>query len=338
MVNNMKSIEANAKGNLRTTSPVILILICGILCMLSVASETKSTGTLKFRVEEKKTVSFSKNEFRLQADDVRKSDNKNISTLEQNLKITAFGDVKIYIVWKDLTSIVSGPDPNSNDEFSSANITLLAKLDKIKKPILTWSRRIETLGGGKAGGPSSTIVASGKKISDFTRFYAVSGVYPFGKTISAGYAENQAFFLRVDKCQKPKASGIKALPREEKLISLLVAGTPKVKMAAAKKLGEMNSKVSVPYLLVEMRDKYGPIIYEDDPNSDDPHHKLVYVISNGKKVPYVDYHGPLFEAMHKISVPYFGNDAKWYAAIEGWIRENGMGDLLDKLTGPVKRK
>lgn len=129
-----------------------------------------------------------------------------------------------------------------------------------------------------------------------------------------------------------------ARTREQEFIWQLSNGTPQEKMDAATQLKQMRSMVAVPYLLVEMRDKYGPIIYEDDPDSDDPHKKLAFVIRDGKKVPYVDYHEPLFVALAELAIPYFGPDRKWYEALEAWVRHKNMGDLLDKLTSASKKK
>ena len=48
----------------------------------------------------------------------------------------------------------------------------------------------------------------------------------------------------------------------------------------------------------------------------------VSMIWKGEKVPYIDYHAPIFSALHHLAVPYFGNDATWFAAIDRWIAEN----------------
>lgn len=106
---------------------------------------------------------------------------------------------------------------------------------------------------------------------------------------------------------------------ENRLILQLVKGGPQEKMAAAKRLEQMRSKKAVPYLLLEARDRYPKIIYEP---GDNPHLPRAYVFQDGKKVPYVDYHEPLFSALSRIAVPYFEPDKDWFEAIDEWIKAN----------------
>ncbi len=109
---------------------------------------------------------------------------------------------------------------------------------------------------------------------------------------------------------------------EDRLIRQLRDGDPYEKMDAARQLEQRGVVRAVPQLLVEVRDKYPRPTYVEKPNSRFSHDYDAYMIWNGEKVPYIDYHEPLFSALSRLAVPYFGNDAQWFAAIDEWIAKN----------------
>ena len=109
---------------------------------------------------------------------------------------------------------------------------------------------------------------------------------------------------------------------EDRLICQLVNGGPGLKMMAAEELRRLGSTRAVPYLLVEVRDKYGPIICEPVENPQESHERKCFVYRDGVKTPYVDYHAPLFHALSVLSVPYREPDKAWFEEIEQWIDEN----------------
>lgn len=115
----------------------------------------------------------------------------------------------------------------------------------------------------------------------------------------------------------PSAQGLRA--EEDRLIRKLVEGGPREKMAAAVKLKRLGCKRSVPYLLAEARDHYPKVIIEGELCSPDV---KAFVIQEGKKTPYIDYHEPLFGALSTLAVPYFEPDRAWFEAIDTWIEVN----------------
>jgi hypothetical protein len=108
---------------------------------------------------------------------------------------------------------------------------------------------------------------------------------------------------------------------EDRLICQLISGGPDQKTAAAQQLELREVTRAVPYLLFEVRDRYGPITCEPVEGSGVSHDWDCFVYRNGKKVPYVDYHAPLFHALAVLAVPYSEPDARWFEEIERWIDE-----------------
>ena len=109
---------------------------------------------------------------------------------------------------------------------------------------------------------------------------------------------------------------------EDQLIRQLRDGDPYEKMDAARELERLGVVRAVPQLLVEARDKYPRPTYVEKLNSQRSHDYDAFMIWNGEKVPYIDYHEPIFSALNRLAVPYFGNDAQWFAAIDEWIAKN----------------
>ena len=129
------------------------------------------------------------------------------------------------------------------------------------------------------------------------------------------------FLLSLTSCESAQQAG-RSISYEDQLIKQLTEGGPYEKMDAARELERLRSEKAVPYLLTEVRDKYPKIIYEPAENPRYSHEKKAYVIRDGKKVPYIDYHAPLFSALAHIAVPYFGNNQTWFGAIDEWIKQN----------------
>ena len=103
----------------------------------------------------------------------------------------------------------------------------------------------------------------------------------------------------------------------QELIDRLLVIDPIDKMGSANLLRQRQCRESVPVLLAEMRDNYGPIVHDEPP----PGREFgpSYVIRNGERLPYIDYHTPIFQALWVLSVPYTGPDEKWYREIDEWI-------------------
>jgi len=96
------------------------------------------------------------------------------------------------------------------------------------------------------------------------------------------------------------------------------------KMGAAEIIRQRGCKQFVPDLLREVRDRYGP--FECDPPPP-PEAGKIYVngpgpcfkvFANGR-VPYIDYHEPLFRALSELAIPEIAPDERWYEAIEEWV-------------------
>ena len=117
-------------------------------------------------------------------------------------------------------------------------------------------------------------------------------------------------------------------------IEKLENGDPHEKMEAANELKRLGSKAAVPYLLLEARDRHPEIISEPVSNIDgvkvSDYYKY-FVIKDGMKIPYIDYHKPIISALSELSVPYpsNGNDEQWFLDIEKWIEEN-IGNFEQK--------
>lgn len=113
------------------------------------------------------------------------------------------------------------------------------------------------------------------------------------------------------------------MKEEDRLIEQLVNGEPAEKMVAARELQQRGTKRAVPYLLAEARDNYPRPFFKPGTPADLWEGGTVYARNReGEIVPYIDYHAPLFEALSSLSVPYFGNDQEWFAAIDRWIEQN----------------
>ena len=118
---------------------------------------------------------------------------------------------------------------------------------------------------------------------------------------------------------------------EDRLILTLSTGSIEEKKVAAKRLQEMRSTRAVPHLLREARrccELARNSWSEPDPQSRSVHGRKDYVMIDGRKQPYVDYHAPIFTALEALTnVPYKESDEpvkdadeKWLTRIEAWCK------------------
>ena len=140
-------------------------------------------------------------------------------------------------------------------------------------------------------------------------------------------------------CQKqsPLAHEKERNAEEARLIFMLSDGSVEEKKTAAVKLKEMGSLRAVPHLLREAKrcsELAKQVVYEPDPDSEFVDARKAYVIVDGKKQPYVDYHAHIFDALaaltipykesaEKVTIPFKSADEKWFADIEAWWKANG---------------
>jgi len=114
-------------------------------------------------------------------------------------------------------------------------------------------------------------------------------------------------------------------PCPAELIHRFVEGDPIDKMGAAGLMVDNDCTEAVPIILNDIRTLAAA--YQCDPPlppsqgvSDDPARPKCYVMWKGRKVPYIDYHQPLFVALSRLTgVPYFEPDEAWYAALDRWV-------------------
>jgi hypothetical protein len=63
---------------------------------------------------------------------------------------------------------------------------------------------------------------------------------------------------------------------------------------------------------------------EPDPTSPFDGAVRTFIVVNGIRQPYVDYHAPIYEALSSLAIPYHETDEIWLAEIETWCRVKGL--------------
>jgi hypothetical protein len=110
------------------------------------------------------------------------------------------------------------------------------------------------------------------------------------------------------------------------LFQRFIDGDPIDKVGASRMFVYYGCKEAVPVILNELKTLYAsyhciPPIPPSGIAHD--HNTKCYVEWRGRRVPYIDYHTPLFGALSRLTgIQYFEPDEAWYQAIERWIAEN----------------
>lgn len=129
------------------------------------------------------------------------------------------------------------------------------------------------------------------------------------------------------------AGGVYAYPAgcSSELMRRFTDGDPVDKMGAAELLAQRDCTEAVPLILGDLRRLYATYRCEppgggSDDIKDDTPSVQCFVTWNGREVPYVDYHEPLFKALVRLTgIAYFDPDAAWYAELDRWIERRQKG-------------